>query len=171
MRVIICFFLPDHEERGENCVPFFLFVCWCLSCLSRYLFCDLLGSFALWRGVRVARDHEQERSFSRVNAALFPRQACCQPRTRTRIYFYSHNKFERDLTGWSVDKHVRWTHVDMPGATTDTTWSKEEDLAIMVQADERGGREWVKVRSWLFVCLLLLLSVLTDAEPELKNAA
>ncbi|CAM9756151.1 unnamed protein product [Ectocarpus sp. 6 AP-2014] len=40
---------------------------------------------------------------------------------------------------------LRWTHVDMPGATTGTTWSKEEDLAIMVQADERGGREWVKI--------------------------
>ncbi|CAM9882056.1 unnamed protein product, partial [Ectocarpus sp. 13 AM-2016] len=40
---------------------------------------------------------------------------------------------------------LRWTHVDIAGATTDTTWSKEEDLAIMVQADERGAREWVKV--------------------------
>lgn len=81
----------------------------------------------------------------------------------------------------------------MPGVTTDPTWSKEEDLAIMVQADERGAREWVKVRRWLVVCFVycccccccsvavvavvgsdaVVLPMLTEPEPEpeLKNAS
>ncbi|CAN0336951.1 unnamed protein product [Pylaiella littoralis] len=40
---------------------------------------------------------------------------------------------------------LRWTHVGMLGIVADATWSKEEDLAIIMQAEERGGREWVKI--------------------------
>lgn len=40
----------------------------------------------------------------------------------------------------------RWTHVEMLGGSPDSSWTKEEDLAIMMQAEHRGGREWVKVR-------------------------
>lgn len=33
----------------------------------------------------------------------------------------------------------------MFGAEADAPWTKEEDLAILVQAEQRGAREWVKV--------------------------
>lgn len=34
----------------------------------------------------------------------------------------------------------------MFGAEADAPWTKEEDLAIIMQAEQREAREWVKVR-------------------------
>lgn len=33
----------------------------------------------------------------------------------------------------------------MFGAEAEVAWTKEEDLAILMQAEQRGAREWVKV--------------------------
>eukprot|EP00752_Nemacystus_decipiens_P003540 g3266.t1 len=40
---------------------------------------------------------------------------------------------------------LRWMHVGVFGAEADAPWTKEEDLAVMMQAEQRGAREWVKI--------------------------
>lgn len=40
---------------------------------------------------------------------------------------------------------LRWIHYEMVGASDEEEWTKEEDWAIIQEAESRGSREWVKI--------------------------